>query len=254
MKKLQDKVAIVTGSSMGIGQSIAEVFAEEGAKVVINSRALSRAQKVSDALRARGYEALPVEADVSRKADVDRMVQETVNAWGRLDILVNNAGISMISPSEELAEEKWCQAMDINLTGPFLCAQAAAKVMIPQGGGVIINISSILGELGLPMRAAYCASKHGLNGLTKVLGTEWSKYNIRVNAINPAYIRTPMDVQDQASGGYSNADIERRTPLGRFGDPIEVARAALFLASDESSYITGTMLNVDGGWIAYGGW
>jgi 3-oxoacyl-[acyl-carrier protein] reductase len=254
MNTLQDKVAIVTGSSMGIGQAIAELFAEEGAKTVINSRVLARAQKVSDALQARGFAALPMEADVSRKVDVDRLVQETVKTWGRLDILVNNAGVSMISPSEELSEEHWCQAIDINLTGPFLCSQAAAKVMIPQGGGVIINISSILGEVGLPMRAAYCASKHGLNGLTKVLGTEWSTYNIRVNAINPAYIRTPMDVQDQVSGGYSDADIERRTPIGRFGETIEVAKAVLFLASDASSYVTGTTLNVDGGWMAYGGW
>jgi 3-oxoacyl-[acyl-carrier protein] reductase len=254
MKRLQDKVAIITGSSMGIGQAIAELFADEDAKVVVNSRQLARAQKVVEALQERGHQALAIEADVSRKADVERMVQETVNTWGRLDILVNNAGISMISPSEELPEDQWRQALDTNLTGPFLCAQAAARVMIPQGGGVIINISSILGEVGLPMRAAYCASKHGLNGLTKVLGTEWSKYNIRVNAINPAYIRTPMDVQDQATGGYTDEDIKRRTPVGRFGESMEVAKTALFLAGEESSYVTGTTINVDGGWIAYGGW
>ena len=252
--KLKSCVAIVTGSSMGIGEAIARLYAQNGARVVINSRSLERARKVADDLARVGLEALPIEADVADRSQVDRMVRQAVERWGRLDILVNNAGTSMIAPSEELAEAEWRRTLDVDLTGPFLCSQAAARVMIRQGSGVILNISSILGETGLPMRAAYCAAKHGLIGLTKVLATEWAAHRIRVVAINPAYIETPMDVGDQSSGGYTPADIRRRTPQGRYGTVEEVARCALFLASEDASFITGSVVNVDGGWLAYGGW
>jgi len=252
--KLKDRVAIVTGSSMGIGEAIARLYAQNGAKVTINSRALERARKVADDLARAGFQALPIEADVSDRAQVARMVRQTVERWGRVDILVNNAGTSMIGPSEELPEADWRRTIDVDLTGPFLCSQAAAREMIPRGGGVIINISSILGETGLQMRAAYCSAKHGLIGLTKVLAIEWAKHKIRVAAINPAYIETPMDVGDQSTGGYTPADIKRRTPQGRYGSADEVARCALFLASDDASYTTGSVVNVDGGWLAYGGW
>ncbi|MFQ5830638.1 MAG: SDR family NAD(P)-dependent oxidoreductase, partial [Candidatus Methylomirabilia bacterium] len=249
--KLKNRVAIVTGSSMGIGEAIARLYAENGARVVINSRTPERAQRVADDLAKAGFESLPISADVSDKAQVDRMVRQTVERWGRLDILVNNAGTSMIAPSLDLAEADWRRTIDVDLTGTFLCAQAAAREMIPRGGGVIINISSILGETGLPMRAAYCAAKHGLNGLTKVLGAEWARQRIRVVAINPAYIETQMDEGDQSAGDYTPADIKRRTPQGRYGTVEEVARCALFLAS-EATYITGSVVNVDGGWLAYG--
>ncbi|MBI4611814.1 MAG: glucose 1-dehydrogenase [Candidatus Rokubacteria bacterium] len=252
--KLKDRVAIVTGSSMGIGEAIARLYAQNGARVVINSRSLERARKVADELVRAGFEALPIEADVAEGAEVDRMVRQTEERWGRLDILVNNAGTSMIAPSVELAEADWRRTLDVDLTGPFLCARAAARVMIARGGGVILNISSILGETGLQMRAAYCAAKHGLIGLTKVLAVEWARHRIRVVAINPGYIQTPMDVGDQSSGGYTPADIRRRTPQGRYGTADEVARCALFLASEDATYITGSVVNVDGGWLAYGGW
>lgn len=252
--RLKGQVAIVTGSSMGIGEAIAEAFCREGAKVVINSRFLERAKKVADRLVKASYEAHPIQADVSRKAEVDHLVEATVSRLGRLDCIVNNAGTSMIGPSEQLPEEKWRLTIDLNLTGVFFCCQAAARVMIPQGGGSIINLASILGVVGLPKRAAYCASKSGLIGLTKVLGSEWAKHRIRVNVINPGYIRTAMDVHDQAVGDYTDSDIERRTPMGRYGRVEEVAAAAVFLASNESSYVTGGCIDVDGGWIAYGGW
>ena len=252
--KLKDHVAIVTGSSMGIGEAIARLYAQNGARVVINSRSLERARAVAEDLTRAGFEALPIAADVADKAQVERMVRQTVDRWGRLDILVNNAGTSMIAPSVELSEADWRRTIDVDLTGPFLCAQAAAREMIPRGGGVIINISSILGETGLQMRAAYCAAKHGLIGLTKVLAIEWAKQGIRVVVINPGYIETPMDVGDQSSGGYTPADIRRRTPQGRYGTAEEVARCALFLASEDATYTTGSVVNVDGGWLAYGGW
>ncbi len=252
--KLKDRVAIVTGSSTGIGEAIARLYAGNGARVVINSRSLERAQRVAADLAKDGFETLPVAADIADRAQVGRMVRQTVERWGRLDILVNNAGTSMIAPSEDLSEADWRRTIDVDLTGPFLCSQAAAREMIPRGGGVIINISSILGETGLQMRAAYCSAKHGLIGLTRVLAIEWAKHRIRVVAINPGYIETPMDVGDQSSGGYTPADIRRRTPLGRYGTTDEVARCALFLAAEDSAYITGSVVDVDGGWLAYGGW
>lgn len=252
--RLPGRVAIVTGSSMGIGEAIATIFVQEGARVVVNSRVEGRARAVADRLVAAGGEAIAVAADVSRKAEVDRLVDAAVRRWGRLDVMVNNAGTSMIVPSVELAEADWRRTIDLNLTGAFLGCQAAARVMIPQGGGSIINIGSILAEVGLPKRVAYCASKHGLIGLTRVLGAEWARHRVRVNCLNPGYIKTAMDVHDQTVGDYTDADIHRRTPAGRFGSVEEVARAALFLASDESAYTTGNTLNVDGGWVAYGGW
>lgn len=253
--RLKDKVCIVTGSSMGIGEAIASLFAKEGAHVVINSRKLERAQVVANRLAREGYSAIAVEADTSVKADVERLAAAAVEEWGRIDVMVNNAGISMVYPSDELTEENWKRAIDVNLTGVFFCSQEAAKYMIPQKSGSIIQIGSILGRVGLPMRAAYCASKHGLIGLNKVLATEWAEHNVRSNVIDPAYILTAMNDQDQLSAGsYSDDDIVRRTPLKRYGTVDEVANTALFLASDESSYITGTQIDVDGGWVAYGGW
>ncbi|HVA90378.1 MAG TPA: SDR family NAD(P)-dependent oxidoreductase [Chloroflexota bacterium] len=252
--RLDGQVAIVTGSTMGIGKAIALAYGQAGARVVVNSRDEARARGVADELGEAGVDAYPVAADVSQADEVARLFEATDQHWGRLDVLVNNAGTNAIGPSEHLALLDWQRTIDLNLTGAFLCAQAAAQRMLPRGRGVIINISSILGETALPQRAAYCSAKHGLNGLTKVLAVEWASRGIRVHAINPAYIATSLDVEDQASGGYSVADIERRTPLGRYGTVEEVANTALFLASDLSTYLTGSRIDVDGGWLANGGW
>jgi 3-oxoacyl-[acyl-carrier protein] reductase len=252
--KLSGRVAIVTGSSMGIGEAIAGAFLREGARVVVNSREQARADAAAARLGRAGGETLPLAADVATRAGVDRLVAAAVGRWGRLDIMVNNAGTSMIAPSVELGEADWRRTIDLNLTGAFLGSQAAARVMLPARAGSIINIGSILGQVGLPKRAAYCASKHGLIGLTKVLGVEWGRQGVRVNCINPGYIKTPMDVQDQSVGDYTDADITRRAPAGRFGGPEEVATAAVWLASDDAAYVTGTAVDVDGGWVAYGGW
>lgn len=252
--RLDDQVAIITGSSMGIGKAIARVYGRAGSRVVVNSRDEGRARAAAADLAAEGIDAFPVAADLAQAEGVTRLFEATDRQWGRLDVLVNNAGTNAIAPSEHLSLHDWQRTIDLNLTGAFLCAQAAAQRMIPQGRGVIINISSILGETALAQRAAYCSAKHGLNGLTKVLAIEWASRGIRVHAINPAYIATALDVEDQASGGYGAADIERRTPLGRYGTAEEVANTALFLASDLSSYITGSGIDVDGGWLAYGGW
>ena len=252
--KLDGRVAVVTGSSGGIGEAIARVYAHEGARHVDHSRVQSRADRVARGLAQEGHDAMAIAGDVREPATAARLVDAAIARWSRLDILVNNAGTSMIGPSESLPEEGWRLTLDTNLSGAFFCAQAAARAMIPHHRGVILNVSSILGEVGLPRRAAYCASKHGLIGLTKVLGAEWARHGIRVVCIDPGYIKTPMDTRDQGTGDYTDADIERRTPSGRYGTVDEVARAALFAASDDASYITGSHITVDGGWVSYGGW
>lgn len=252
--RLDGRVAVITGSSMGIGKAIARSYGQAGARVVINSRDSGRADAAAEELRAEGIDAFPVAADVGWSDQIPRLFAAVDRRWGALDILVNNAGTSMIAPSEELALEDWQRTIDLNLTGAFLCAQEAARRMIPRRSGVIINISSIMGETAIPRRAAYAATKHGLNGLTKVLAIEWAEHGIRVHSINPAYIQTAMNVGDHVVGGYSDEDIARRTPLGRYGTVEEFANAALFLACDASSYMTGSRVDVDGGWLAYGAW
>jgi NAD(P)-dependent dehydrogenase (short-subunit alcohol dehydrogenase family) len=251
--RLKDKVCIVTGSSMGIGEAIAERFAQEGAKVVVNSRSQERADKTAAVLKDKGYDVIAIAADMSNKQSVINLMEKTVEKFGKVDVFVNNAGVNRIGPSIELSEEDWRTVIDTNLTGTFFGAQEAAKCM-QENGGSIINITSVYGQVCVPMRAAYSSTKFAMNGLTKVLAVEWAEQNIRVNAVAPAYIKTPLDEGDQEAGGYGDEDVIRRTPLKRFGTTKEVADVVLFLASDESSYVTGSIYNVDGGWVAYGGW
>ncbi len=254
--RLDGQVAVITGSSMGIGRAIAQFYGEAGARVVVNSRDSGRAQAVVDELKAARIDAFAVAADVSKPEEVRQLFAAVDQHYGQIDVLVNNAGLSMIVPSEELSLENWKRCIDLNLTGAFLCAQEAGRRMLQRRHGVIINISSIAGRTALAKRAAYCTSKHGLDGLTEVLAVEWADRGIRVHSLNPAYIDTPMESNDQDAGltDYTRADIERRTPLGRYGTAEEVAKVALFLASDASSYMTGSPVMVDGGWVAYGQW
>ena len=255
MKRLENKVCVVTGSSMGIGDAIVEKFLQEGAITIVNSRSQERVDKEVTKLKAAGYtEVYGYACDISKKDDVATMMQAIKKEHGKVDVLVNNAGINRIAPSYDLPSEDYIAVLETNLAGSLYCAQEAGKIMKECGGGSIVNIASIFGQVCTEMRAAYSSSKSGLIGLTKVLGVEWAKDNIRVNAVAPAYIKTALDVQDQSDGGYTHADIERRTPMGRYGTGEEVANVVLFLASDEASYVTGTCYDVDGGWIAFGGW
>lgn len=250
--KIEKKVAIVTGASKGIGKAIAARFAREGAFVVPASRSLDALEKVVDEIKSAGGEALAITVDIRSVDSVNELVKKTVDHYGRLDLLVNNAGITMGSPSEDLSPQDWCAAMETDLYGVFFASQAAARVMIPQGGGNIINISSVNGILAAPRRAAYCASKAAVNALTKVLAIEWADRNIRVNAIAPGYVRTELvqDVIDK--GAISMEAILRRTPQHRIGEVKDIAGLAVYLASDESSYMTGSIVTIDGGWTAYG--
>lgn len=250
---MKGKSVIVTGSTKGIGLEIAKIMLSVGANVVINSRTQkdvdSTLKELSEIGSIKGFA-----CDVGIFENCTKLAQFALDSFDRVDVLVNNAGSSMISDSMDLAKDDWEKTIRSNLSGPFYLSQACGKIMTKNGGGSIVNISSMFGSGGVPKRLAYCTSKFGLNGLTQTLAVEWAHYNIRVNAVSPGYIETPMDVGDQNTGGYTKSDITRRTPLGRYGTSQEVAQVVLFLASDLSSYITGANINVDGGWLAYIGW
>jgi len=252
--RLNGKVAIVTGSSRGIGKGIAEAFAKEGCKLVINARSLERAEKVASIIRERGSEAIAIEADVTQRKAVESMVQKTVKTFGRVDILVNNAGTGLIRKSEEITEEEWNNLLNLNLTSVLICSQCVFPIMSSQKEGRVVNITSMLGGAPLPLRVAYCVSKAAANMLTKIMAIEWAKYNITVNAIAPAYIKTEL-IQDLIQRKVmQETDLARRTPMGRMGNVNDVTGAAVFLASDEARYITGEIMHIDGGWLSYFGW
>ena len=247
---LQGKVAVVTGSTRGIGRAIAEGLAKAGAAVAINGRTTDSTETAAREIADGGCTTIPVTADVSKAADVDRLINSAVAAFGRLDILVNNAAISpYYKPAETVTETEWDETMRVNLKGVFLCCQAAARIMIPQRSGRIINISSIAGQIALPRLLAYTAAKGAVNQLTRVLAVEWAPYGILVNAIAPAYIETDLTKGLQRNPKLRD-DLIRQVPLGRLGKPAEIVGAAIYLASDAASYVTGHILNVDGGWLA----
>jgi glucose 1-dehydrogenase len=252
--RLENKVAVVTGSSSGIGEAIALAFAAEGAAVVVNySRHEDAAQKVLDKIENAGGKGLVVGADVSDPKEVEAMVQQAVGTFGRLDIMVNNAGMERKMPFLETPFEVWQQTIAVNLTGPWLGCQAAAKQMVTQGdGGRIINVSSVHEDLAMPTNSPYCATKGGVRMLMRTLAVELAPHDITVNNIAPGAIETPMDAPLEQNPDQMKKLLSE-IPLGRMGKPEEVANLAIFLASDDSSYVTGSTLFVDGGMIRQGG-
>ena len=247
--KLKGKVAIVTGGAAGIGRGIVEAFAREGARVAIADRDLAKARETESQVRSSGGEAAAFEVDVADSASVARMVAAVVSQYGRLDILVNNAGIRFVKPFLEYSEDEWRKTLDVNLTGPFLCCRAAVPHMIKGGKGKIVNVASVAGEFGRPHRIGYCASKGGAIAFTKALAVDMSGKNICVNALSPALIDTPLNATYATDDTL--ADVWGKELLvRRWGKPEDVAAAALFLASDDSDFVTGSVLTVDGGWTA----
>lgn len=246
---LSGKAAIVTGGSKGIGFGMACALAHAGADIVIVSRNLAEGEEAAKEIQAMGRKAVAVSCDVTSPEAVDAMVTKAVATFGKVDILLNNAGMNIRKPVVELAADEWDKVLNTNLKGIFLVAQRVGKEMIKQKSGKIINIASILGLIGLPMLAPYAASKGGIVQLTKVLALEWAPYNINVNAIAPAYIRTPMTEGWLTDKERLNA-ILSATPMGRLGSIEDLAGPVVFLASDWASYITGHTLMVDGGWVA----
>jgi NAD(P)-dependent dehydrogenase (short-subunit alcohol dehydrogenase family) len=240
------RVAVVTGAAKGIGAAIAAALADAGCDLALIDR--------EDAAHAaRG--GLAVRGDVSDLADVHDFADAVITRYGRADVLVNNAGISSIGPAESTSAEEWRRVIDINLTGPFLLCQAFGARMLAQGAGAIVNVASIAGLHGVSDRAAYNASKHGLIGLTRTLAAEWGGRGVRVNAVCPGWVKTPMDVADQAAGGYDDADITDRVPMGRFAAPEDIAAAVAWLADPrQAAFVNGVALPVDGGWIADASW
>jgi 3-oxoacyl-[acyl-carrier protein] reductase len=251
---LAGRIALVTGASSGIGAAIARELAATGAAVAVNSRTPERAEPVVEAIERDGGRAIAVAADVADPEQAASLVDRTVTELGGIDVLVNNAGTGQAASSEDLSLEDWQRLIDLDLTAPFVCAQAAARHMLPAGGGVIVNISSVLGNVGMPRRAAYCAAKHGLVGLTKALGTEWASRGVRCLSVDPGYVDTPMVARMMEGEGFAATELEGRTPLGRLARPEEIGRVVAFLASDAASYLTATQVVVDGGWLGYGGW
>jgi NAD(P)-dependent dehydrogenase (short-subunit alcohol dehydrogenase family) len=247
---LKSKVAIVTGAASGIGLAIAARLAEDGAVVTIADLDLAGAERARNELAARGASACAFKADVASADEVSALVAGTLAAFGRLDIMVCNAGIGGIHPFLEEPREHWDKVMAVNLTGVFLCGQAAARVMAAQGAGRIINIASISGIRAGVGRAAYGTSKAAVIHLTKQMALELGPHGITVNAIAPGPVDTPLVKRDHTPG--TRAAYQAMIPLARYGTPAEIADAAAFLASDEASYINGQTLAVDGGFSAAG--
>lgn len=247
--RLQDKVAIVTGSTSGIGKSIAQGFADEGANVIICGRREEMAKGIADELIGKGLKAAAIRLDVTSEESIDSLVNQVVDRFGRIDILVNNSGISPVwKRAEDTPKEAWDQIIATNLTGTFLCAQAVGRVMIKQSNGRIINMTSVGSEVALPRLVAYCASKAGIVMLTKVLAAEWAQHNIMVNGIGPSFVETDFTAGLRSNERIYN-DLKDKNPLKRFARPEEIVGTAVFLASDESSYITGQTIFIDGGWL-----
>lgn len=240
----QDKVAIITGSSRGIGRAIALHLAAQGATIVASARNVAALDSLVDDIKTQGGKALAVPGDVGNSKDVDALFATAKDAFGRVDILINNAGITRDGLLMRMKDEDWDAVLDTNLKGAFYCCRAAAKIMSKQRSGRIVNISSVVGEMGNAGQANYCASKAGLIGLTKSIARELARRNVTVNAIAPGFIVT--DMTDTLSDQVKE-ELQAQIPLARLGEAQDIAHAVAFLASEQAGYITGQVLGVNGG-------
>ena len=243
------RVALVTGAARGIGRACAIALASAGADVARGLRAKDAAGDVADAVRALGRRALPLQMDVTRRDEIAAAVAEAAGAFGRIDILVNNAGIGPPGPAESVTEDDFDVTLAVNLKGTFFVSQEVGRLMIRGGGGRIVNLSSQAGFVALPTESVYCMTKAAIAHLTKCLAVEWAPHGINVNAVAPTFVRTPGTVNWLADADFRR-DLLARIPLGRVGEPPDVAAAVVFLASPAAAMITGTTLLIDGGWTA----
>ena len=247
---LSGKVALVTGAARGLGYEIALALATYGADLVVCDLTLADLDNVKEAIEGLGRKAVCVKADVTKIREIQAMADAAVERYGHIDILVNNAGINITQDAVDVTEEAWDKVLGINLKGVFFCAQAVGRVMIKQKSGRIINISSQTGAVAIPKRAAYCASKGGVNQLTKLLALEWAPFGVNVNAVAPTFLETPFTenmFRNEAFYKYCLDNI----PLGRIGKPADVTGAVIYLASPASALVTGHVLAVDGGWTIH---
>jgi NAD(P)-dependent dehydrogenase (short-subunit alcohol dehydrogenase family) len=247
--RLDGRVAFVTGASRGIGRDLARALAHAGARVAIAARAADDLERLAAEIEAEGGAALPVVLDLRDSAGIGRALDEAAACFGRLDVLVNNAGVGTNHDALDVTEEEWDEVLGVNLKGLFFACQAAGRLMRAQRSGRIVNMSSQAGHVGIRRHAAYCASKGGVEQLTRVLALEWAAYGITVNAVSPTFIRTPGTAERLDQPEFL-ADVLSRIPLGRVGSPMDVAGAVVFLASPAADLITGAVLAVDGGWTA----
>ena len=254
MTRLSGKVALITGGGTGIERAIAVAFAREGANVALAGRRLEKLKEVAGEIKKQGAGTKAIECDVTRARDAERAVRETAKQFGKLDVLVNNAGILSVATVEGISEAEWDRVMTVNVKGPFLMSRAALKEFRKTEGGAIVNIGSVLGLVAMRDRAAYCASKGGVTLLTKAMALDHAHQNVRVNCICPAIVETELvrGLFDSGEQGQALKKARLTTiPLGRFGKPVDVAELAVFLASEESSWLTGAAIPLDGGLTAY---
>lgn len=244
MGKLQDKVAVITGGASGIGAATARLFVEEGAKVVIVDINEEKGKAFEKELKEQNADALFVKANITDEEEVKKIFKVTTDTYGKVDVVFNNAGIGRVTPTEELSYEEWRNTVNVDLDGVFLVAREAIREMLKSGGGTIVNTASMYGWVGAPGSAAYNAAKAGVLNLTRSLALEYATRNIRVNALAPGYIDTPIIPEE------SKKILAESTPMKRLGKPEEMAKAVLFMASDDSSFMTGNALTVDGGYTA----
>ncbi|MFZ0760985.1 MAG: glucose 1-dehydrogenase [Candidatus Sulfotelmatobacter sp.] len=249
--ELEGKVAVVIGGSSGIGRTLARGLAEAGADVVPSARRMDLVNLVADEIESLGRRSLRVSCDVADRGSLEKVLQTSVQAFGKVDILINSAGFTRRTPTLDVSEAEWDRLMDTNLTGTLRACQVFGRQMIERGYGRIINIASMASFLALYEVAAYCASKAGVAALTKSLAVEWARHGVCVNAIAPGYFRTELS-EKLLLGTPRGEEVLVRTPMKRFGELEELIGAAIFLASDAASFVTGTLLAVDGGYLASG--